>query len=109
MPNSDETALAHRRLSPFGYEVDLDLGQPVGRAQPQLSALLYEHGLLVFRNQTISHERQVEIMDGFGPVLRAPEGINVVSTDPEKGWGGAAELKFHSDLAFSPYPCKVMS
>ncbi len=102
--------LVVRQLSPFGLEIGLDLRQPIGpELQAQLSATLYSQGLLVFRGQALDLERQVEIMDGFGPVLRAPEGINVVSTDPEKGWGGTGELKFHADLAFSPHPCKVIS
>lgn len=107
--NTEPPCIAARPLAPFGFEVDLDLSQPTEQVQEQLSALLYQQGLLVFRRQNLNVERQIEVMEGFGPVLRAPEGINIVSTDPQKGWGGASELKFHSDLAFSPYPCKVMS
>jgi taurine dioxygenase len=96
-------------LAPFGAEVSLDLSGAVDLAtHAAVRRLLFERGLLVFRNQDLDHVRQVDVMGWFGKV-QAPERLNIVSTDPETGWGGTGELKFHSDLAFSPHPCKVMS
>jgi taurine dioxygenase len=98
--------VAHKPLTPFGVEVDLDLSQPVDETTiDALKALYARHHLLVFRNQTLTHPRQVEIMSNFGPLLLTKQdGVGYISNQPGKGGLGSTELAFHSDLAFSPEP-----
>lgn len=104
------SSISWRTMAPFGIEVELDLAAPLDEAgQQQLRDLLFQHNLVLLRGQKISIERQIEVMDWFAPVLRAPEGVNVLSNIRERGIMGTKPLAFHSDQAFSPYPCTFMS
>ena len=59
----------------------------------------------MFRNQALSHPRQIEFLSSFGPPLLNPQdGVGYISNQPGKGGLGSGELAFHSDLAFSPEP-----
>ena len=59
--------------------------------------------MLLFRNQSLTLERQIEIMGYFGPVLTTPgDGVGYVSNIRQDGILGDGELSFHSDLDFSP-------
>ena len=101
---------ANVRTLHFGLELDADLGRPLAeRDRNALRALFREHGLLVFRRQNLDHQQQIALMSCFGPILRAPDGIGHISTDPEKGDLGSYELAFHSDLGFSPSPYRAIS
>jgi alpha-ketoglutarate-dependent taurine dioxygenase len=107
--------LDHKPLSPaLGVEVELDLSQdlsePVWEA---LEALFETHGLLLFRNQTLSEEEQVRFSRHFGPIShRNPaQGTrdSVMVSNTEKGGVlGDGELHFHSDNTFFADPLKAI-
>lgn len=100
------SSLPWKALHPFGAEVDLDLAQPISPDTIEaLQALYDEHHLLVFRNQKLSHERQIEVVGNFGPpLMSAQDGVGFISNEAGKGGLGGGELAFHSDLSFSPEP-----
>ena len=94
-------------LPSFGQLVDFDLSRPLDEAQQQaLRDLLYGNGLLVFRNQSLSDEDQTRVLGHFGHVLFEEGGHREISVD---GNLGACRLIFHSDLAFTPEPFKLLS
>jgi taurine dioxygenase len=96
-----------RPLPSFGREVDFDLSRPLDDAQQQaLRDLLYGEGLLVFRKQALSDEDQTRVLGHFGHVLFEEGGHREISVD---GNLGACKLIFHSDLAFTPEPFKLLS
>src|SRR4051794_5621339 len=73
---------AATRLGPFGAEITPDLSQPLTpAAEADLRDLLWEHQLLLFRGQRLSHARQIEIMETFAPVLHTAEGAHYISTE----------------------------
>jgi taurine dioxygenase len=94
-------------LPSFGAAVDYDLAWPLNEAgQAALRALLYEHGVLVFRDQSLSDSDQARVLGYFGTIL-GEEGENrELATD---GNLGSCRLLFHSDLAFTPEPFKLLS
>jgi taurine dioxygenase len=94
-------------LSGFGASIDYDLAWPLDDAgQASLRSLLYEHGVLVFRDQALSNADQERILGYFGAIL-GEEGENrELATD---GNLGACRLLFHSDLAFTSEPFKLLS
>jgi len=98
------------RPLPVGIEIDVDLNGPLdGAERTELRELLFQHGLLVFRRQRLSHSKQIEIMECFGPVLHSPDGIGFISNDASKGSLGVGELAFHSDLSFTESPFRAIS
>jgi taurine dioxygenase len=98
--------VTYRPIEPFGAEVDLDLSAPLSEEViAELKALYDRHHLLVFRNQSLTHPRQIEVVSNFGPpLLHRQDGVGYISNQPGKGGLGGGELAFHSDLAFSPEP-----
>ncbi len=57
-------------LPAFGVRVDYNLSWPLDAAgQAALRALLYAHGVLVFRDQALSNADQERIMGYFGAIL----------------------------------------
>lgn len=94
-------------LPSFGVAVDYNLSWPLDDAgQAALRSLLYAHGVLVFRDQALSNADQERIMGYFGAIL-GEEGENrELATD---GNLGSCRLLFHSDLAFTPEPFKLLS
>ena len=67
---------ATESLPSFGVRVDYDLAWPLDEAgQSALRALLYEHGLLVFRDQALSNADQERVLGYFGTIL-GEEGEN---------------------------------
>jgi len=97
-------------IQPFGAYVDADLSNPMSEAdQAELRNLLWDHGVLVFKNQALSHERQADIVDIFDVVPRDSEGMHFVSTEQAKGGLGRGELTFHSDCSFMSEPRTVLS
>jgi taurine dioxygenase len=100
-------SFATRPLPSFGREVDFDLSQPLDDAQQQaLRDLLYGEGLLVFRKQSLSDEAQTRVLGHFGHVLFEEGGHREIAVD---GNLGNCRLIFHSDLAFTPEPFKLLS
>lgn len=57
-------------LSNVGIEVSgFDINEPITEAlKAELKALWYEHGILLFRNQDITPEKQIEFSRIFGPL-----------------------------------------
>jgi len=101
-------ALSSRRLEPFGAELTGDLARPLSGAEEDfLRALLDDRGLIVARGQALTHDRQVELMRLFGPVLGDRATMTYVA--PDDGILGLDALGFHSDLAFAPAPFDVIS
>lgn len=94
-------------LSPFGVEVDLDLSAPLDEAeQERIRELLNANGILVFRGQSLTDADQTRVMGLFGKVLVEEGGHREISRDGNLGSG---RLLFHSDLAFTPEPFKLLS
>lgn len=99
--------LAYTDLVPFGAEVDLDLSAPLSERQVSgLRELLNESGLLLFRGQSLGEADQTRVMQHFGHVLCEEGGHSEISADGNLGNG---RLLFHSDLAFTPEPFKLLS
>ena len=99
--------LAPRSLGPFGAEIDHDLTVPLGEdGQAELARLLFQHGILVFRDQALSDGDQSRVMSYLGPVLQEEGGHREISVE---GNLGRERLLFHSDLAFTPEPFKLLS
>lgn len=96
-----------RPLEPFGLELEADLDQPLtSEDQSALRDLLAEHKLLLFRNQKLSEADQVRVMSALGSVLGGQGEYREISSD---GNLGAGPLAYHSDLAFTEEPFKVLS
>lgn len=92
-------------IEPFGVEIDFDLRQTLTERQKTvLQDLRVRHHLLLFRNQVLTLEEQIEVISTFGPILQAEgEGLGYVSNKHERGILGNDPLDFHADLDFSPH------
>lgn len=100
-------ALNASDLSPFGAEVDIDLSAPLDEPQKDaIRDLLNARGILLFRGQTLADADQSRVMGLFGNVLVEEGGHREISRDGNLGCG---QLLFHSDLAFTPEPFKLLS
>lgn len=94
-------------LAPFGAQIGLDLSRPLGKAQQRaLRRIFYEKSLLVFRRQDLSDAAHTQVMEIFGHVLVEEGGHREISAN---GNLGSTSLLFHSDLAFTPEPFKLLS
>lgn len=94
------------RQQPIGVEVGADLSGPLSpRDRATFRELFFEHSLLVFRDQSLSPERQTELCSLLGPIPRGSESesgaVHQIALD---GALGATELVFHSDFAFDEEP-----
>ena len=100
-------AWEERPIDPFGMEIAIHLDAPLpdGFEQRMLS-LFDEHKLLLFRNQRLTEEQQVHILSLFGKVLGAKGEFREISSDGNLGSG---PLTWHSDLAFTEDPFKILS
>ena len=100
-------AWEERPIDPFGMEiaVHLDAPLPDGFEQRMLS-LFDKHKLLLFRNQRLTEEQQVRLLSLFGKVLGAKGEFREISSDGNLGSG---PLTWHSDLAFTEDPFKILS
>jgi taurine dioxygenase len=98
------TSLTTKLLEPFGIEVDLDLRHPLNAVQKEaLAALRVNHHLLLFREQSLALDQQIEVMRCFGPILMSKDdGYGYVSNARPDGILGDTELEFHSDQDYSP-------
>ncbi len=94
-------------ITPFGVEVDLDLQTP--EHDDEVKALYEEYGFLLFRNQTLSQEQQKRVLAKLGPVLEDFRTVGYVSNTRADGILGDAEVSFHSDFIYTPYPALGVS
>ncbi len=107
---SASVRVATRPLGPFGVEVDVTVAASIDADLAEaLRALLFEHQLLVLRDQHLSLDAQQLFMGVFGPVVGAPEGVGLVSNVRPDGVLGAQDLAFHSDASFAPVPYHALS
>ena len=95
-------------LSPaFGVEVqgvNLDRGLDADEAATLLR-LFDEHNLLIFRDQDLSADNQVDVCRALRPVVEPHAWVSNV----EPGFHPEGELLCHSDFAFTPSPMLGLS
>ena len=101
-------------LSPaLGVEVrGLDLHGDPAPWTDELRSLLARHHLLAFRVPDLAPEEQLRLLACFGPLLDESfdgSGWTFVSNVEEGGVLGEWEYLFHSDLAFTDDPIRVLS
>lgn len=72
-------------LNNVGAEVSgFDISKPISDAvKAELKALWYEHGILLFRNQDINPEKQIEFSRIFGPLELHPLKATTSEANPE--------------------------
>ena len=100
-------AWRERLLEPFGVEIALALAWPLPEGFEQRVVELFDrHKLLVFRGQRLTEADQVRVLELFGRVLGAHGEYREISSD---GALGSGPLAWHSDLAFTEEPFKVIS
>ena len=85
---------------------DLDLGEePRPGIVDELQQIYRSRHLLVFRNQALAPERQVEVTGWFGPVRLSGDGsVGYVSNVRPDGIVPEGPLPFHSDMSFTEHP-----
>ena len=114
LPAALTTATTH----PFGLEIRLDLARGVEETAAELRRLLWKHHWLLFRDQALSFDQQVELMNLFGPVSRGPVGDDsavpgprdYVSNDTRFGANlGTQPLAYHHDNGHCPKPMIALS
>lgn len=100
-------AWKERPIEPFGMEIDirLELPWPEGFEQ-RVVALFDDHKLLLFRKQQLGEEAQARILSLLGKVLESKGEFREISSDGNLGSG---PLTWHSDLAFTEDPFKIIS
>lgn len=78
-------ALEVTPLHNVGVEISgFDINAPFDEAlQAELKALWYEHGILLFRDQDITPQRQIEFSRLFGPLEMHPLKVNTLEENPE--------------------------
>src|ERR1700722_8465768 len=88
-----------RPLKPFGVELQGDLSRALSpQASDFLVDLVYAHGLVLARRQSLTHAQQMSLVAHFGPVMGAGKEMEYVA--PDDGILNADALAFHSDMAF---------
>ena len=96
-----------RALEPFGVEIEIKLAWPLPDGfEARVVELLDRHKLLVFRGQQLTEADQVLLLENFGRVLGSHGEYRELSSD---GALGAGPLTWHSDLAFTEEPFKMIS
>jgi hypothetical protein len=74
--------LRFNHIVPFGVEVDVDLCRRTQDDDDALRLLFLKHHMLVFRDQALTKDEQVDFMSLFGPPLRSwREGVGYVTND----------------------------
>lgn len=94
-------------ITPFGVEVHLDLSTP--EHDDEVKALYEEHGFLLFREQQLSQDQQRRVLAKLGPVLEDFRTVGYVSNTRPDGILGDADVSFHSDFIYTPYPALGVS
>ena len=93
-----------RPFAPFGVEVFDDLAEPLTKGQGEhLRELLWEHGVVVARDQDLTMERQRELCGLLGPVLLR-EGENGYMVNEAGHIGAVSPLAWHADAAYTNAP-----
>jgi len=95
-------------FGPFGVELsDVNLAEPLQTDMARRIVELFDqHKLLVVREQDLSEHEHARLLSLFGPVLGSKGEYREISSD---GNLGAGPLDWHSDLAFTEKPFKVIS
>jgi alpha-ketoglutarate-dependent taurine dioxygenase len=96
--------LRWRTLAPFGAEIEIDLSAPLTATQEQVFVnLLWQHGFVLARGQTLTMARQQELCALAGPILiRAGE--NGYLTTENASAASLSELSWHADAAYTNAP-----
>lgn len=104
---------------PLGAEVEIDLARdPAPEVVHAILRAFERFHVLVFREQTLSEARLLEITGWFGPVYRPPPGLPMLggedqpaivklSNSEDGGVAGRGPLPMHSDLHNMPFPADV--
>jgi len=98
--------VTHRRLEPFGVEVELD-GSPDRLGDSDKDELRRLHaldGLTLIRGLKLSMAEQLDLCSIFGPVMRESTENYLVSNVHKEGLLGSRELLFHNDIPYVPMP-----
>jgi taurine dioxygenase len=91
--------------APFGVEVDVDLRTGLGADEREaLRQLFRRDGLVLFRNQSLTMDEQLDACSIFGPVMRGSRENYIVSNVHKDGLLGNRELLFHNDVPYVPAP-----
>jgi taurine dioxygenase len=97
--------IAHKRLEPFGVEVELDLAKGLADAdKAELRRLFALDGMLFIRGLELSMSEQLAFCEIFGPVLRGPQDAFLISNVVKDGLFADAELLWHHDVPYVPMP-----
>jgi len=104
---------------PLGARVEIDLAKdPGAEAIHSILRAFDRHHVLLFRDQSLSEPRLLEISGWFGPVYRPPPGFPMLGGDEQpaivklsnteaSGVAGRGPLPMHSDLHNMPLPADV--
>lgn len=74
------TALENVGVEVGGFDINAPLDDAL---RAELKSLWYEHGILLFRDQDITPERQIEFSRIFGPLELHPLKVNTLEDNPE--------------------------
>ena len=93
----------------FGVEVKANIDQALDAEA--LRDLINAHGLLLFRAQSLSADRQREVMSCFGRIARGADGRpkELYVSNRRRSDAPDGELIFHYDYAYDPNPTEVIS
>jgi len=104
--------LETRRLpASFGVEVAMDLARRRdGTAEDELRALMTAHGLLVFRNQSLSTDAHREAVACFGRIACGADGSpkEMYVSNRRRSDAPDGELIFHYDYAYDRNPTEFI-
>lgn len=104
----EQAGLRWRALDSLGAEIDADLSAPLDAAQERLLVdLLWEHGLVLARGQSLTMDRQREICGLAGPILLRGGETGIM--DNEGGKYSTSELSWHADAAYTDAPFDALS
>lgn len=100
--------LRHRRLEPFGVEIEHDLSAPLAPSEAyHFVELFRRHGLVLARGQSLSMARQRELCGLIGPILERGGEDGIMSN--ERGPHSAGGLAWHADAAYTEHPFEALS
>jgi len=106
---NEEDGLKWRALAPFGAEIDIDLARRLSpETSDAIAKVFWQNGFVLARGQTLSMERQRELAGLLGPIL-IREGETGYLSNENAHAASVAELKFHSDAAYTDYPFDALS
>jgi taurine dioxygenase len=94
-------------ITPFGVEVDLDLRTP--EHDDEVARLYEQYGFLLFRNQQLTQDQQRRVLARLGPVLEDFRTVGYVSNTRPDGILGDADVSYHLDFIYTPYPALGVS